>query len=188
MKKNLAWLVLAGLILICCLWACIVFNWLSINEMLFQNTKCGLPYKGFSETDILGTWQAWRPGNTDTIIIRADKKYKQVVKIQSPLINFESDWQTWSLVYSKTGTPYLYLENFHLCGAEPEIFDCQVSGGGARKWLDVCSNDQWVTMADNGILAVVNGSTGKESSRDEIILILFPLSSENPWGYHLSKP
>jgi hypothetical protein len=84
--------------------------------------------------------------------------------------------------------PYLYLENFHFCGAEPGIFDCQTIGGGARKWLDVCSNDQWTTMPDKGILAVINESKKKEPSQDEIVLMLFPLSSENPWGYHLKKP
>lgn len=186
-KKKLIFWIVATAALGCCILASVeIVNLLLGNKSPFQTDKCGLPYNGFSENDILGTWQAQRLTNIDTLIIRKDKKYKQIIQIQNPPLHFESDWQTWYVMYSKTNTPYLHLENLRLCVAEQGIIDCNSVGGGEREWYDLC-NDKWVTMRGEGILAVVNVGESRESMH-RIELFLFPLSSESPWVYHPVKP
>jgi hypothetical protein len=180
--KSLIFWIVAAAIVGCTLATIATVKSLLGNSSTFQTNKCGLPYENFSENNILGTWQAQRLNDTDTLIIRQDKTYKQVVHIQNPPIDFESDWQPWYLVYSENNTPYLHLKNLHLCVAEQGIIDCTSVGGCEREWYDLC-NDKWVTMPGEGVLAVVNTDKINEPTRLE--LFLFPLSSENPWVYRL---
>lgn len=180
-KRLLIWAVIV-IVLSCC----ILKNIEAIKSLIGNNlglaNKCGIPYENFSENDILGTWQARRLYDTDTLIIQKDKTYKQVIQIQNPPLYFESEWQAWNIIYSENSTPYLHLENLRLCVAEQGIIDCSSVGGGEREWYDLCS-DRWVAMPNEGVLAVIDISKNNQPV-PSLELFLFPLSNENPWVYH----
>ncbi len=58
------------------------------------STGCDRPPKeGFSETDLVGTWSAMGSQGDNTIIIREDGQYKQIMKVQRTGFNYESDWR-----------------------------------------------------------------------------------------------
>jgi len=81
-----------------------------------ESSGCPLPPKGFSESDLVGTWggtieTAW----DSTIIIRADGRYKQIMNIERTGFKYESDWQPWRVTYSDKGLPYLHLERLLMC-------------------------------------------------------------------------
>jgi hypothetical protein len=61
---------------------------------------------------LVGRWEAGVPNKSDTIIIRADGKYKQMKHMGVPIVKYESEWQPWWVEYSETGVLYLHLEQY----------------------------------------------------------------------------
>ncbi len=127
----------------------------------------------------MGTWFAGNPDHSDTLIIRNDGSYKQIVHIkfpkQSPL-EYESDWQPWHLE-SKENIVYLHLDGMSFCGMNSEI-SCNVRSGGG---YDFC-RDEYLPMNDEGILLVLG------TANPNNIFLFYPLGSENSYVYSKQEP
>ena len=116
--------------------------------------------------------------NIPALIIRGDGQYKQIIRMEIPAVEYESDWQPWWLEYSESGTPYLHLEGMRLCVAEPEL-DCEQPGGGQEIWHSVCDNRSGL-LINEGILAVIGPVEGFDNPPRGITLFLYeryPLGS-----------
>ena len=151
---------------------------------------CPPPPDGFSEADLVGAWTGGYvtpPKQTDTLIIREDGTYKQIIHMDVPAFDYESDWQAWRLEYAENGLPYLHLEGMRLCAyGGGEIIGCdQVGGGDNNYWYDFCQDD-WVMMPGEGVLIVVG--VGKEFVQPPRGFNLILLQKgEDVWGYHLQE-
>src|SRR5271157_5857224 len=132
-------------------------------------TPCIPPPKGFSEKDLVGTWSAGL--NQDTLIIKSDGTYRQIVHHIDPNIDYTSGWQRWWLEYHQDGIPYLYLEGMSLCGEDPSWNCSQVANYGD----DSCNNHH--ISVENGEVLLVLGvprplfSIGISSSPRILLLI-----------------
>lgn len=161
---------------------------------------CTLPPEDFERTDLVGTWVAGWSERNDTLILRENGTYKQIVHINHhniPDVGYESDWLPWHLEYAENGIPYLHLEGMRLCGYVPDLIDCEQVGGGEEDWdafnqnywHDFC-RDEFILMPDGGILMVLGvPEDPKLSSPPRGINLWLPLiSPESPWAYTLQEP
>ena len=149
--------------------------------------RCPPIPKGFSEADLVGTWVAGRPRHSDTLVIKADGTYKQIVHVdfaeKSPL-NYESDWQRWHLEYSN-GFAYLHLDGMRFCGMNSEISCNERNSDG----YDFCQ-DETIDMLNEGILIVLVTSVENPNTKQmqNYASLYYPLGSENSWVYDLQNP
>ena len=184
-------LTLGGLMVVGVWLACsLVFPLLVVRDAT-SGLPCTPPPKGFSEADLVGTWQAGTPDQSDTLFIRGDGTYKQVIHIDFtslPSVDYESGWQPWWLEGRESGIPYLHLEGMRLCGFNPAL-SCDQAGGGGH---DFCRNAR-VRMDNEGILLVLGVREplirlfgGTEAPRG--ISLVLPAGSENSWDYALEQP
>jgi hypothetical protein len=151
--------------------------------------RCPLPPKSFSATDLVGTWVAGWSDDLDTLIIRADNTYKQLIHLRAPTFDYESDWQPWRIDYSVEGRPYLHLEGMRLCAyGGGEIAACNQIGGGTGNsgyWYDPC-RDTWLQMPGEGVLIVVGPTPGFQPPARGIHLFLL-MKGEDGWDYQLQQ-
>lgn len=150
--------------------------------------RCKPPIGGFSEANLVGTWVAGVPNHSDTLIMRADGKFKQTIHIEfrrSPPIDYEGDWQPWHLEYSRDKIPYLHLSGYAFCGMNDAI-PCEKRDGGGH---DFCQ-DKYVAMNGEGILVVIEGWQLRPgtSERQYNYSLFYPLGSENSYAYNLREP
>lgn len=148
-------------------WFCML-----INRISSQGPQCAPPREGFTKVDLVGTWIAGTPDQRDTLIIKADGTYKQIIHIEyvsDPPVDYESDWQAWWLEYGNISVPALHLEGYRLCGYNPGI-SCDILGGTGSHMCQVDYKD----LPGEGVLYVMGES--------EITLTL-PLGLEDSWGY-----
>ena len=143
-----------------------------LNMTSNEGPQCAPPLGGFSKADLLGTWIAGTPDQRDTLIIKADGTYKQIVHIEfvsGPPVDYESDWQAWWLEYNEVVTiPSLHLEGYRLCGYNADI-SCDIPGGSGSHMCQVDYKD----IPGEGVLYLMGES--------ELTLTL-PLL-ENSWFY-----
>ena len=133
---------------------------------------CAPPSKGFTEADLVGTWIAGSPDKRDTLIIKADGTYKQIIHIEFselPPTDYESGWQTWWLEGDNISVPVLHLEGWRMCGFNEGI-SCNTPGGSGSHMCQV----EYKDIPGEGVLYVM-GET-------EITLTL-PLGLEDSYGY-----
>ncbi len=143
-------------------------------------SRCSPPSATFSEETLAGTWIAGSSGHMDTLIIKTDGTYKQVVHVdlaEGPPIDYESDWQTWYLEYSKDNIPYIHLTGYRFCGMNTDI-PCNVRDGDGH---DFCRNE-YVPMNGEGILIVL------ETPNEHYYYLHYPLGSENSYMYRFQGP
>lgn len=146
--------------------------------------RCSPLPEVFSASELTGTWMAGTPDQSDTLIIKADGTYKQIVHVEfteEPTLDYQSDWQTWHVDYSDQHIGYLHLEGFRFCGMNPEIPCNKRNGGG----YDFC-RDEWVNMENEGILLVFTGKNWGATSTEEpqnTIWLAYSLGSEESWTY-----
>ena len=185
--ETIKYTIFAILVTVFCCGACAVwvFNPYSILDYLIKPKKCTLPPNGFSDSDLAGTWVARRLNDTDTLILREDGKYKQIIDSKDLSIEYESDWLPWRVEYSEDDIPYLHLEGMRLCVALGST-DCNQMGWGNIKWHDMCQ-DKWVDSPNEGVLAVLGVPKRFTQPPRGIQLMLF-ISTENAWGYELQEP
>jgi hypothetical protein len=162
----------------------------NIDTSSRSDQGCLSPPKNFSESDLIGTWVSLGH-NQDTLIIRDDGKYKQIIHIEYidiPDVDFESDWQSWWLEEnSADGVPYLHLERMNLCAAFPNLSDCEHTGGTEKDWNNFCSlSHTRVQSNGEGILAVMGAPSLSQPPRDIQLSLVF--KAEMPWGYELEEP
>jgi hypothetical protein len=165
-----------------------------------NKSGCTPPPISFTEVDLIGEWVAGWPDRQDTLIIREDGTYKQIVHINYidiPDVNYESDWLEWNLEYSEKNFPYLHLESMSLCGYIPDLKSCDQNGGGNADWdafnenyyHDFCQ-DEFILMENEGILMVLGSPDGPtHSSPPRGIRLFIPsISPEGAWAYTLVNP
>jgi hypothetical protein len=135
----------------------------SCNPKTEQVTGCQPPPKSFSELSLVGTWHSMSPAASDTLIIKADNTYKQIIHMLVDGIAFyyESDWQTWWLEEQENEIPHLHLSGYRVCAYWPEI-TCETEGGGDGYWTDFCQEKR-VEMDGEGIFLVL-GAIGAPNS------------------------
>lgn len=142
--------------------------------------RCSPPTGYFSEESVVGTWVAGSSEHMDTLIIRADGTYKQIVHVefsQLPPLDYESAWLPWYLEYSKNEIPYLHLIGMAFCGMNPDI-PCEKRDGGG---YDFCQ-DRYLSMNGEGILIVL------ETSEENYTYLHYPLGSENSYLFGYQGP
>jgi len=150
--------------------------------------QCTLPPEDFSEIDLEGVWQATRLPDRDTLIIRGDGTYKQVIHkenldYEGSEFNYESEWLTWYMESTESGYFYLHMEGLRLCAGILRR-DCEIVGGGERKWYDPCRG-QYIPMENKGVLVVLGDKSYLNRPPRGIQLMLLTSSSEHSWGYEL---
>jgi hypothetical protein len=160
---------------------------LSACNTLDQSSKtntCPLPPAGFTKAELIGTWAS---GNEDTLILRANSTYKQIMHVPTtPRFDYESDWLPWSITYSEDGMPYLHLRGMRLCKYWDGV-DCQQIGGGKESWYDYCKKE-WVQMPDEGILIVVGPPKGLKLPPPGFHLAPLTRSTDGTTSYEFQEP
>ena len=149
--------------------------------VIFQevaNKGCTRPPKDFTEDDLIGTWSLRAIRRNDTLIIRNDGTYKQIVHIEhyeGPPMDYESDWQSWWVEYTGNGIPYLHLEGMRFC-AHVDYSDCSLVGlGGGTAW-DYCEEETFYLPPGEGVLMVLGVPKRFEQPPRGIVLVPFAIS------------
>ena len=120
-----------------------------------QEKGCTPPPEDFTEADLAGVWEVGFPEFNDTLIIRENGTYKQIIHDEFEAFDYESDWQPWRIEYRDNGIPFLYLEGMRMCVTAQMLY-CNVVGGGTGLWIDHCRNGRSVGMpAGEGVLMVI---------------------------------
>jgi hypothetical protein len=156
-----------------------VFDQMSIFQ---KHTRCDshLPSEDLRTTDLIGTWVAGFSDETDTLILREDNKYKQIIHSERRNINYQTEWQEWQLEREESGFVYLHLKGMRMCGLD-SLRSCEdVDYNG----YDFCSGRS-VVMKGEGILLVLYQ---QEDGPFAGLRLFFPLGSENVWVYEFQKP
>lgn len=157
---------------------CLLGVWFGklLDRTSSQGTQCTLPRAGFAVADLPGTWIAGTPYHQDTLVIKADGTYKQIIHIQKKKktpVDYESDWPAWWLEYGNVNIPVLHLEDYRLCGYDTDI-SCDIPGGSGLHMCQV----EYEDILGEGVLYVMGES--------EITLTL-PLGAEDSWFYRLES-
>ncbi len=151
---------------------------------------CILPPQQFTPADLVGTWTAGWSDDKDTLIIRADGTYKQLIHLTAPAFAYESSWQPWRVEYHASGLPYLHMQGMRLCAyGGAEIVACNQVGGGTGNsgyWYDPCQNT-WLQMPGEGVLITLGTPKGFVPPPRGIILFL-PMKGSDAWSYGLQPP
>lgn len=140
--------------------------------------------------DLIGTWYSGGPMRNETLILREDGTYRQIIHVEyinKPNFDYESVWQPWRTEYTDQGL-YIYLKGMSLCAYAPDLADCQHAAGKRWLWRDFCGNNNGAERVtdDEGIL-IVMGVPALRQPPHGIQLLMMTLS-EFPWGYELKEP
>jgi hypothetical protein len=139
-----------------------------------ESNACGgrlLKKEDFSESDLVGTWDALDSLRDSTIIIREDGQYKQTMYIERTGFNYEGDWLPWRVEYFEGSIPYLHLEGLLMCAywrqmdcstgstnIEPvEVDDTTDPFSDEYYWYDYCRKE-WVHTPGEGVFLILGGS------------------------------
>ena len=155
-----------------------------------DESRCPPMFSDFSELDLIGTWRAGTPDHSDTLIIKSDGTYKQLVYAEfaekSPL-EYESSWNRWQIEISEDNIPYLHLTNFAFCGMNVSISCKQPNCDG----YDFCI-DEHIPMEGEGILIILGPSSSEELSPEiltqDYLNLFYPLGSQGSWVYEFVEP
>ena len=153
-----------------------------------QPSGCIPPPEGFSEVDLVGTWIAQRLDNTDMLIIKENGTYKQIIHIESPTVDYESNWQTWRIEYGGSGIPYLYMDGLRMCVYLLES-DCGRAGSDGGAWWDFCEKEAVDMPSGGGVLIVLGVSEQiRKPSRDTLLMLPIRFTDAGAWTYELQEP
>jgi hypothetical protein len=193
-KPRLSHLFISLLLVILCLF-CYACNPPIFRDDNMKNQCQPLP-RGFSNASLTGTWiaESLVQGITDTLYIRADGTYKQIIHIGKPNpndIDYESDWQSWRFEPRPNGTGYLHMEGFRGCAATPEE-SCEMVNNGKTPQADACEG-KWMEpdpAAGENVL-VVNGYPFLDPNQKishPFSLTLFRGFESSSWEYYFMEP
>jgi hypothetical protein len=147
--------------------------------------------EGFSEQDLVGTWIARSIDISDTLIIRADNTFRQIIHIGYKSLDYESGWQRWWYERRKNGTGYLHLVGLRICAADTG-YSCDWLNDGKIPWADVCES-QWMDPGPTAgeIILVVYGFPfldPNEKISHPFSLSLFKGFESSSWDYNYQGP
>ena len=143
---------------------------------------CQYPPQDFSSSNLVGSWIAGRPDWSDTLIIRDDGTYKQILHLRSDTViyDYESEWQSWWLEPQSNSVPHLHLSGYRVCAYWTEI-GCDQVGGGEGYWTDFCQGTGTKVPGEG----VIQGK-GMQMPNEGILLVLgAPRTAEFPQGVNL---
>lgn len=161
--------------------SCSCSSFVTRGQSSDDESGCILPPETFKESDLIGTWYAGHSKRNDTLILREDGKYKQILNVQIPEYHYESEWRDWWVEDRGSGTPYLHLEGMHLCVYHIGR-DCKVEGGGPGAWYDFCEKRS-VLMPGEGILPVLGTPKGLVQPPRGIFLVPFDKDPDPGGGF-----
>lgn len=176
-KNNLSPLML--MIVVLGALGCATFIVVSLLDAMpgFQKSKCESP-PNLTTANLVGTWVAGLSNESDSLILREDNKYKQIIVSKRRNINYQTDWQDWRLERDNSGLVHLHLKGMRMCGGFNLLRSCEdVDYNG----YDFCQ-DRSILMKGEGILLVLNDDPSAGFD------LFFPLGSENTWVYRFLKP
>lgn len=150
-----------------------------------EKTGC-IPPEDFSTDDLVGTWKAGGETRNDTLIIKEDGHYKQILHVELDGFDHESDWYSWWIDYSDDSIPYLHLENMRMC-VYFSAMDCEQVGSGVTRWYDFCQ-DEWIQTPGEGVLMVLGVSEIFIQPPGGIELVAFHGYTEGTTVYQLQEP
>jgi hypothetical protein len=159
-----------------------------------EKNRCKPPPQGFTETDLVGTWvKKHLDLRSDTLIIKEDGTYKQIIHLEAYSVDYESDWLPWYIEYTDDDIPYLHMEGLRLCAHVPDLRGCDQAGGGdydwnafnSGEWFDYC-HDKWMVQKGEGIL-LVNGAVYDGWTDEGIELASLSVSPLDSWVYRLQR-
>jgi hypothetical protein len=153
------------------------------------------PKEGFSETDLVGTWSAMGSQGDNTIIIRENGQYKQIMKVKRTGFNYESDWRPWRITYSEQGLAYLHLDGLLMCaywdqmdcstgqtGIEPfALGDTQDPYGDLTSWYDGCQK-KWVSTPGEAVFIVFGLQNASNIAPRGLDLVPLTKNPDGPSG------
>ncbi len=177
--------------------AIFLFTFLGCFFSVFQtnehNTGCTPLPNEFTEEDLVGIWYAGSPSypkSSDTLVIRKDGKYKQIIELEFHFVNFESDWQSWRFERRTNGTGYLHLEGFRDCAVVTE-HSCEWVNDGSIPQADVCES-KWMEPDPVGESVLVVRGYSFTDPNEEVLhpftLTLFRGFESSPWSYNFVEP
>ena len=152
-----------------------------------QSDSCGPPITNFDIKDLFGEWKTGISSDNDTLILKEDGTYKQIIHVESSSSNFdyESSWLPWSMSISDQGIPYLHLDGMRLC-VYWEGMDCQITGEGKSYWYDFCKKE-WLQTPGEGVLLVLGPPKGIKLPPPGISLFALGKSTDGVTVYELQK-
>ena len=120
-----------------------------------SSETCLAPLEGYSTEDLSGIWTVFHLDRTDILIIKPDGFYKQIVKLDKPPTNYESDWLPWYIDYMGYSA-YIHLEGLSLCAARGDGACTRPEEDGVT-W-DICSDSTIYQPADGFRLTILAAS------------------------------
>jgi hypothetical protein len=127
------------------------------------------------------------------LFFKEDGTYKQIIHLEVPAVNYESDWLPWSIEYDENGLPYLHMEEMRLCAYAPNLIDCEQVGGGEEDqssfnagYCTIFCKKEMVLMSNEGILIVV-GVPERFVQPPRGIKLRLLMYTESSWVYDLEN-
>jgi hypothetical protein len=189
-KPRLSHLLLSLMFMLLCL-LCFMCASPFFREDTTERRCTPLPER-FSNADLVGTWvaESLTQGITDTLYIRADGTYKQVIHMGRPQLDYEGDWEHWWFEPRPNGTGYLHTQGMRECAAIPEN-PCEWINDGSVPHADACES-KWMDPDPVGeTVLVVNGYPfldQNEKVSHPFSLTLFLGFESSPWDYIFKEP
>ncbi len=180
-------------------WLAILFGACSLGNN--AKTPCKPP-EGFTETDLEGTWWAGYhsfPRRSDTLIIRGDGTYKQIIFLETEDYEYESEWQPWRIEYLGDGVMYVHLTGMRLYAFNPNLIEKGVVGGGDAWFVDFCEGESVMPGGQQiftgiqmppgeGVLVVMRDPGILGRAPRGVFLLMLPVSDVSSWSYELQEP
>jgi hypothetical protein len=176
------------ILLLASMFCCCYFIAFSDEEE--QGRGCTPMPEGFSKADLVGTWVASslvHPQIFDTLILREDGMYKQIIHIEhleGPATEYETDWQPWRLEYDGTDIGYLHMQGMRKCAILGSQYCDWLSSEETSTW-DFCLH-RWLKEAPGETILLVN--TYQENSKHHFSLELPQGMEASPWRYIFQEP
>ncbi len=153
-----------------------------------DQADCTPPPDGFGEDTLVGNWFAgFPPDRNDTLLIREDGMYKQIVSVPVYNLDYESDWNEWWIEYSATGIPYLHLEGMSICAWAPDEVACEVPGAGKMWWYDGCKGESF-QMPEGEVVLIILGVPEQFNQPPRGFTLDLPGGHDRSWFYSLIEP
>jgi len=160
------------------------------------------PPDDFTESDLVGTWWAGNSGypeRSDTLTIKGDGTYKQIIHLKEENYDYESDWQPWRIVTSESGAIFAHLVGMRLYAYNPNLIEDEVVGGGDALFVDFCTVEilkpggkkiyRGTQMPPGeGVLIVMRDPSIIDRAPGDFFLALLPVSDASSWSYELIAP